>query len=60
MLIYFILLKCYSLRGLFEKHKLMFSFMACVDILRQCGSISDEEWNFFLRGATAVDKVIKT
>ena len=45
-------------RGLFEKHKLMFSFMVCIDILRHSGDISDEEWNFFLRGTTGVDKVI--
>lgn len=47
-----------SFRGLFEQHKLMFSFMLCVEILRQSNEISDEEWNFFLRGATAVVKVI--
>ena len=44
-------------RGLFEQHKLVFSFMLCVDIMRQAGEISDAEWNFFLRGAAAVDKV---
>ena len=44
-------------RGLFEQHKLVFSFMLCVDIMRQDGDISDAEWNFFLRGAAAVDKV---
>ena len=44
-------------RGLFEQHKLVFSFMLCVDIMRQAGDISDVEWNFFLRGAAAVDKV---
>ena len=31
--------------------------MLCVDIMRQAGDISDAEWNFFLRGAAAVDKV---
>lgn len=35
----------------------MFSFMLCVDIMRQAGDITDAEWNFFLRGAAAVDKV---
>ena len=35
----------------------MFSFMLCIDIMRQAGDISDAEWNFFLRGAAAVDKV---
>lgn len=57
---------CYSMiilclimfnRGLFERHKLLFSFMLCVEIIRDSKDISDDEWNFFLRGATAVDKV---
>ncbi|ORX87336.1 hypothetical protein BCR32DRAFT_215454 [Anaeromyces robustus] len=38
-------------RGLFEKHKLIFSFMICVEILKEDKIISDDEWNFFLRGA---------
>lgn len=44
-------------RGLFEKHKLVFSFMLCVDIMRQSNKITDSEWNFFLRGSAGVDKV---
>ncbi|BFZ25685.1 hypothetical protein BsWGS_28724 [Bradybaena similaris] len=44
-------------RGLFEKHKLMFSFMLCGEIMRTAGDITDAEWNFFLRGAAgAIDK----
>lgn len=43
-------------RGLFEQHKIVFSFMLCGDIMRQEGHITDGEWNFFLRGAAAVDK----
>ncbi len=46
-----------SLRGLFEKHKLVFSSMLCIEIMRQAELINDDEWNFFLRGAPAVDKV---
>eukprot|EP00061_Rhincodon_typus_P014052 g40836.t1 len=38
-------------RGLFEKHKLIYSFLLCTDILRQNEEISDAEWNFFLRGS---------
>ena len=49
-------LHCF-LRGLFEKHKLVFSFMLCADIMRQAGKISDVEWSFFLRGAAGVEKV---
>lgn len=44
-------------RGLFEQHKLIYSFMLCVEIMRQRGEISDEEWQFFLRGAASLQKV---
>ena len=44
-------------RGLFEKDKLVFSFMLCGEIMRQRGDISDNEWNFFLRGSGSLDKV---
>lgn len=46
-----------SPRGLFEQHKLVFSFMLCGDIMKQAGEISDAEWNFFLRGSAGVEKV---
>ncbi|XP_054276499.1 dynein axonemal heavy chain 6-like [Macrosteles quadrilineatus] len=38
-------------RGLFERHKLVFSFMLCASIYRGAGAISDAEWSFLLRGA---------
>lgn len=44
-------------RGLFEKHKLIYSFMLCVEILRQREFINEAEWNFFLRGAAGLEKV---
>lgn len=44
-------------RGLFEKDKLVFSFMLCGEIMRQREEISDAEWNFFLRGSGSLDKV---
>ena len=44
-------------RGLFEKDKLVFSFMLCGEIMRQRDEISDAEWNFFLRGSGSLDKV---
>lgn len=44
-------------RGLFEQHKLIYSFMLCIEIMRQRDEISDAEWNFFLRGAAGLDKV---
>lgn len=39
-------------RGLFEEHKLLFVFLMCVAIFRHPSSreISDDEWNFLLRG----------
>ena len=38
-------------RGLFEEHKLMFSFLICVQIMRNEGTVRDEEWLLLLRGA---------
>ncbi|XP_069845209.1 dynein axonemal heavy chain 6 isoform X1 [Dipodomys merriami] len=43
-------------RGLFEQHKLIYSFMLCVDIMRQHGSVTEAEWNFFLRGSSGMEK----
>ena len=31
--------------------------MLCGEIMRQRGDISDNEWNFFLRGSGSLDKV---
>lgn len=44
-------------RGLFEQHKLIYSFMLCVDIMRQQEQLTEAEWNFFLRGSAGMDKV---
>lgn len=44
-------------RGLFEKHKLIYSFMLCIEIMRQKGKLTDAEWNFFLRGSAGLEKV---
>uniref|UniRef100_A0A8K9XJ36 Dynein, axonemal, heavy chain 6 n=1 Tax=Oncorhynchus mykiss TaxID=8022 RepID=A0A8K9XJ36_ONCMY len=43
-------------RGLFEQHKTIYSFMLCVDIMRQHGEVTDAEWQHFLRGAPPLDK----
>ncbi|XP_012666455.1 dynein heavy chain 6, axonemal [Otolemur garnettii] len=43
-------------RGLFEQHKLIYSFMLCVEIMRQQGHLTDAEWNFFLRGSAGLEK----
>ncbi|KAK5640059.1 hypothetical protein RI129_010870 [Pyrocoelia pectoralis] len=37
-------------RSLFERHKLVFSFMVCVAILLQKGTISEVQYNYLLRG----------
>ena len=38
-------------RGLFEKDKLLFSFMIASKIQLTAGKINAKEWNFFLRGS---------
>ncbi|XP_038570255.1 dynein heavy chain 6, axonemal isoform X1 [Micropterus salmoides] len=43
-------------RGLFEQHKLIYSFMLCVEVMKQRGEISDAEWQHFLRGAASLGK----
>eukprot|EP00116_Pleurobrachia_bachei_P000174 sb/3460436/ len=43
-------------RGLFERHKVCFSFMLCVEIMKQAETLTMEEWNFFIRGLPPLDK----
>lgn len=38
-------------RGLFEKDKLLYSFLNATSILRRSGDIDPDEWNFYLRGS---------
>lgn len=38
-------------RGLFEKDKLLYSFLNLSSIVRRAGNINVDEWNFFLRGS---------
>ena len=38
-------------RGLFEAHKLLFSFLLCSAIQRDSGELTEPDWNFMLRGA---------
>lgn len=44
-------------RGLFEQHKLLYSFMLCVEVMRQRGQISDAEWRHFQKGSASLEKV---
>ncbi|CAI2737419.1 unnamed protein product, partial [Dicrocoelium dendriticum] len=46
----------YTCRGLFERHKLLFSFQICVNILESAGKLNQEEYNFFLRGGIVLDR----
>jgi len=44
-------------RGLFERHKAIYSFLLCVEIMRQRGEVSEAEWQHFLRGVPPQDLV---
>ncbi|CAF1063283.1 unnamed protein product [Rotaria sordida] len=46
----------YTCRGLFEAHKLLFSFQMCVKILEAAGKINMDEYQFFLRGGIVLDR----
>ena len=46
----------YTCRGLFERHKLLFSFQICVKILEEVGKLNLEEYLFFLRGGIVLDR----
>ncbi|XP_078792424.1 dynein axonemal heavy chain 2 isoform X2 [Oryzias latipes] len=43
-------------RGLFEAHKLLFSFHMCAKILQAAGKLALDEYNFFLRGGLILDR----
>ncbi|XP_059574595.1 dynein axonemal heavy chain 2 isoform X3 [Alligator mississippiensis] len=45
----------YACRGLFECHKLLFSFHMCAKILEVAGSLHTDEYSFFLRGGVVLD-----
>ncbi|KAM4714769.1 dynein axonemal heavy chain 2 [Anableps anableps] len=46
----------YACRGLFEAHKLLFSFQMCAKILEVAGELNMDEYSFFLRGGVVIDK----
>ncbi|KAJ8245285.1 hypothetical protein GJAV_G00269100 [Gymnothorax javanicus] len=43
-------------RGLFERHKAIYSFMLCVEIMRERGEVTDPEWQYLLRGSVGIDQ----
>ncbi|CAB4033595.1 dynein heavy chain 2, axonemal-like [Paramuricea clavata] len=46
----------FTCRGLFERHKLLFSFQMCAKILEAAGKVNMDEYNFFLRGGVVLDR----
>ncbi|CAI5672498.1 unnamed protein product [Oreochromis niloticus] len=46
----------YTCRGLFEAHKLLFSFQMCAKILEVAGKLNMDQYNFLLRGGIVLDK----
>uniref|UniRef100_UPI0037E8313A dynein axonemal heavy chain 2 n=1 Tax=Semicossyphus pulcher TaxID=241346 RepID=UPI0037E8313A len=46
----------YTCRGLFETHKLLFSFQMCAKILEVAGTLNMDEYSFFLRGGLVLTK----
>ncbi len=43
-------------RGLFEEHKLIYSFLISSSINKKAGLLQDNNWSVFLRGAGIYDK----
>ncbi len=46
----------YTCRGLFEVHKLLFSFLMTIRIMQAVGRINTEEYTFFLKGGQVMDR----
>ena len=48
-------LYCNVCRSLFERHKLLFSFLVTIRILQGYKEIDSGEWNFLIKGASSID-----
>ncbi|XP_067915582.1 dynein axonemal heavy chain 3-like [Heterodontus francisci] len=42
-------------RSLFERHKMLFSFLLCVGIQKSQNLVNDDEWRFLLTGGVALE-----
>lgn len=50
----------YACTGLFERHKLLFSFQMTIKILEADGKLNPEELDFFLKGNISLEKSSRT
>ena len=43
-------------RGIFEEHKIIFSFLILINIKLNNGELDRQKWNTFLKGCGVVDR----
>ncbi|KAG7199558.1 hypothetical protein KM043_014169 [Ampulex compressa] len=50
----------YGCTGIFERHKLLFSFQICTRIEQSVGRIGQQQLDFFIKGCVALEKVARS